>query len=229
MLKPKRKIGKKELKQDALITTYAKVTAAYEEYKKPLGIGLAVAVVSVLAIVAYMNNQSTNEQKAAVQLAEIVPYFDSGDFNVAIEGIPEQNLAGLRAIVDNYGGTTSGDYARFYLARALFQLDSYDEALDLYSDFSGNGDLLRSARAAGMAACYEGKGQFLEAAEAYEQAAAYDGPENLAAQHLNNSGHNYARAGMKEKAVAMFEKLKKTYPTSMYGLSADRFLAGLSG
>lgn len=228
MLKPKRKIGKKELKQDALITTYAKVTGAYDEYKKPIGIALAVVVVAVLAIVAYLNNQSTNEEKAAVQLAAIAPYFDSGDFNVAIEGIPDRNIPGLRTIVDNYGGTTSGDYARLYLGRALLQLDAYDEALEHFSDFSGSGDLLEGARAAGMAACYEGKGEFLKAAEAYEKAAAMDGPENLVAQHLNNAGYNYARAGEKDKALAMYEKLKKVSPTSMYGRAADRFLAGLS-
>ena len=53
MLNPKKKISKRELKEDALITTYAKSMSFYEEYRKYITIGLAaLAGVIILTLVA---------------------------------------------------------------------------------------------------------------------------------------------------------------------------------
>ena len=39
---------------------------------------------------------------------------------------------------------------------------------------------------------------------------------------------NYARAGEKEKALDLYRRLKKNYPTTTYGRDADRFIEQLS-
>ena len=228
MLKPKRKIVKKELKQDALISTYAQVVDYYDKHKRNIGIGITVVVVGVLGITAYLNNQETNNGKASAELGKVISFFDSGNYRLAVDGAPEMNVPGLRSIVDNFGGTTAGNHARFYLASALYNLGEYAKALDEFSSYDGQGDMLRIARLSGMAACYEAMNDYARAAEHYESAALLVGTDASVPENLNHAARNFALSGDKEKALELYERLKKDHSTSAFGREADRYIAQLS-
>src|SRR6266571_312785 len=123
MLKPKKKISRKEIKKDALITAYEQVTLYYDENKKYVSYALTGVVIVVVAILVYLNNRRANNEKAAVELGKVFAIYDgavtnSQQYKVAIEGQPERGIMGLKAIVENYGGSESGQLARFYLANA---------------------------------------------------------------------------------------------------------------
>jgi len=228
MLRPKRRIAKRELKQDALITTYAKLATFYGRERKRIGIVITTVIVLFLAFIVYVKNQSANEEKASSDLGRIFLYFDNGQYDIAVDGIPEKNLPGLRSIVENYGNTPSGELARFYLASALYQKGNYDEAREQFEDFDGEGQLLEAARYSGIAACYEAKGGYADAAEFYEKAVGVASQDVSAAENLNNAARNYARDGNKEKAVELYKKIKKAYPATNYGREADRHISRLS-
>jgi tetratricopeptide (TPR) repeat protein len=228
MLKPKKKISKRELKQDTLVTTYMKVQAFYDKYKKAISIGVTAVAVVVIAIVVFMKNRADNNERAVVQLAAVHQLYDDGQFQMAIDGVPERNVVGLKAIVDNFGSTRTGDLARFYLADAYFQLGKYAEALEHFEDCSPSDDLLNASRLAGIAASYEALGNHAEAGNYFERAAAKDPTEGSMAEHLHNAARNYAQAGDKERALDLFRRIKKNYPTTTYGREADRYITQLS-
>jgi tetratricopeptide (TPR) repeat protein len=211
-----------------LISTYAQTVDFYEKNKKSIGIGVAVLVVAVFAIVAYVNNQETNNEKASAELAKVVSYFDSGNYRLAVDGAPEMNVPGLRSIVDNFGGTTSGNHARFYLASALYNLGEYEAALEEFSSFDGSGDMLRIARLAGMASCYEALKNYREAAEHYENAASLVPTDVSVPENLYHAARNFALGGNKERAIELYERLKKNHSTNTYGREADRHIAQLT-
>ena len=211
-----------------MISTYAEVVVVYEKNKKPIGIGIAVLVLAVLGIIAYMNNQDTNNEKASAELAKVAPFFDSGNYRLAVDGAPEMNVPGLRSIVDNFGGTTSGNHARFYLASSLYNLGEYSQALDEFSAYSGSGDILRIARLAGMGACSEALKDHRKAAEYYENAATLVSTDVTVPENLNHAARNYALSGNKEKAIELYERLKKNHATTVFGRDADRFIAQLT-
>jgi tetratricopeptide (TPR) repeat protein len=228
MLKPKKKISKRELKQDALITTYMKVQTFYDKHKKAISIGTTTMVVVVIAIVVFVKNRADNNERAVVQLAAIHQMYDNGQFQTAIDGVPERNVAGLKVIVDNFGSSRTGELARFYLADAYFQLGKYTEALENFQDCSPSGDLLKSSRLAGIAASHEALGNHKEAGNYFERAAAKDPTEGSMAEHLHNAARNYAQAGDKERALDLFRRIKKNHPTTTYGREADRYIIQLS-
>lgn len=228
MLKAQKKITKRQMKQDALVMSVARATDFYEKHKKHISIGVGILVAIVVGSYIYAKNKADNNEKATVALGNISSYFDSGQYKLAIEGIPERNIMGLKAIVDNYGGTPSGEMARFYLAGAYFELGNYDEALKHFEQYSPHDDLTAVSRLAGIAGCYEAKGQYEQAAEYYEKAALNYPKDVEAPEHLNAAAANYALAGKKERAIELYKKLKKEYPTSSFGRDADRFLARLS-
>ena len=154
--------------------------------------------------------------------------YDAGQFQQAIDGVPSQNLTGLKSIVDNYGGTKGGDLAAFYLADAYFQLGKYAEALESFESAGASEALVESSRLAGIASCHEALGHFADAARYFEKAAGQDVTDGTAAEHLNSAARNFALAGDKERAVDILKRIKKKYPTTNYGREADRFIAQLS-
>jgi len=228
MLRPKKKISRRDLKEDTLVTTYVKLTSFYEANKRNISIALTVIVLAVFAVVIYFKNRSDNNEKAITALGAVFETYDSGQFQTAVDGIPEKNIQGLKAIVDNYGNSAAGDIARFYLASAYAQLGRYDESLKEFEDCSPSSELLSVARLSGIGSCYEAKGMFREAAGSFEKAATQYPKDISAAENLNSAARDYAQAGEKEKAIELYKRIKKNYPTTAFARDADRFIAQLS-
>jgi tetratricopeptide (TPR) repeat protein len=233
MLKPKKKITKKEIKQDGLITAYAQVTSFYYENKKYISYAITGLVVIVIAVFIYINNRRANNEKAASEIGKIFSLYDAAannpaQYKAAIDGIPERGVMGLKSIVSNYGGTESGELARFYLASAYFGLRQYDEALKQFDDFSGGDKFLQASALAGVGACYEAKGEYANASSSFEKAANKYLNTITTPDYLNSAAQCYALAGEKEKAVALYKRLKKEFPTSSYAREAERYITQYS-
>ena len=225
MLKPQKKISKREIKEDKLVSTYFEARSWMENNKR-----LAAYIVAApLVVVAlwFWWNQKTNESNeiATAQLAKIIPYFDEGKYDLAINGVPQEGAQGLQAIVDEHGRTTSGQFAKLYLANAYFAQKNYDKALEYYDDISSSSKMISSAACAGMGTCYEMKNDYAKAGSYFEKAASKDMNLMQAPENLQRSAVNYAAAGKKEKAVELLKMLKKEFPTSRYAQDADRFIA----
>jgi TolA-binding protein len=228
MLRPKKKISKKELKEDALVSTYVKATGWYEENRKRVNIAALVIVILVISAVVFMNNRRSGNEKAMTELGRIYAYYDDAQYILAIDGVPERNITGLKSIVDNYGSSEAGELARFYLANCYFQLRRFDEALQEYKDFSPGSQLLTVSRFAGIAACYEARGQYEDAASMFEKAAVTYGNDISAPENLGHAARNFALAGNKERALDLYRKIKKEFPKSPVARDVDRYIAQLS-
>jgi tetratricopeptide (TPR) repeat protein len=205
-----------------------KVTTFYEKHKRQISIGItAIVVIAVVALI-YFRNRADNNERALAQMAAVYTYFDNGQYQIAVDGAPERSIAGLRSIVDNYGGSDGGELARFYLASAYYKLDSTEQALACFEDFSPGNKFLEVSRYSGIAACHESLGNHLEAAEYFERAASADAEGVSVAENLHHAARNYAESGEKEKAVELYRRLKRNHPTTRYGREADRFISELS-
>ena len=228
MLRPKKRISKKEMKEDALVSTYVQARTYYEEHKRNISVALTAIVVLAIAGVVYVNNRKTNNEKATTELGKVYQFYDGGQFQKAIDGMPEQNIVGLKSLVANYGGTHSGEFARFLLANCYYQLGNYEDALRHFEDFSPGDPQFDATRLAGIAQCDEALGKHADAAEYFDKAATKYPQLANAAEYFSSAARNYALSGQKERALDLYKRLKKNYPTTTYGRDADRFIAQLS-
>ena len=233
MLKPKRKITKKEIKQDSLLTAYAQLTSFYYENKKYISYALTALVLIVIGIFVYTNNRRANNEKASAEFAKVFPIYDNGasdvkQFKVAIDGQPERGIMGLKAIVENYGGSDAGEMARFYLANAYYQLGQFDDAQKAFDSFSTGNPFLEASGYAGLASCYEVKHDYAKAASYFEKAANLVTSAVATPEYLNSAARCYGLSGEKEKAISLYKKLKKEYPTSTFARDVDRYIAQFS-
>lgn len=225
MLTPKKKITRKEIKQDNLVTFYYKAYAFLDEHKRNLAIVVGGIALVILAVVLYKNNQAADNEIAGADLYNTVKLFEANQFQDAIEGKPGTNVVGLRKIVEDYGSTENGELAKIYLGNAYLMLAKFDEALKAYEDYGGGNDLLKAAALAGEAACYEAKEDYENAASYYLKASKVTAENVLNPQYILFAGINYLNIGKQEEAKELFETIKRDFSKSMFARDVDRYLA----
>jgi len=225
MLKPKKRISKREIKEDKLVTTYFEAQSWFELNKKRISTVATILAVVVAAIWIYYNNRATGDLNATTDLGKVMRYYDQGQYQIAINGAPQENIRGLEQIVSDYGSTPTGQIARLYLANCYFSLSQYDKALELYRDTDVSDKSLMASVYAGIAACEVEKGNIAEGARMFEKAAGTDSGEMNTAEYLYRAAGGYVQAGEKEKASELLERLKKDFPQSTYAREADRLVA----
>jgi tetratricopeptide (TPR) repeat protein len=230
MLKPKKKITKKELKQDKLVTWYFKFSEWTSIYQKKITTGalILLGLILILYFVVIKPNQE-NKEIASTALANVMGFYDYRQYQIAMEGIPERNVIGLKSIVSEYGSTEPGEIAKVYLGNCYFLLKDYDNALKYYQEFSGSNKLYKVSALAGVASVYEVKKNYKEAADYFEKAAEKAADEIQTPENLFFAARNYNLANDKKKAVELLEKIKTNYPKSYYSKDIDRFIAEYQG
>jgi len=207
MLRPRKHLSKKELKEDKLVTFYAQLTAWLENYKMYLVAGIAALAVIVLGVYFYSQSSKSAEKDASVELTKATRAYESSDLSTAIPM--------LTSLVEKYGHTASGNLGRFYLANALFQNKEFDKAKAYYDKFASSfkgDDYFRSAAFGGVAACLEEKKQYEDAAKAYERAAEKFEKSAQEATFLFKAGRCYLLANKAEKAKGLFQKIVDGFP-----------------
>ncbi|CUS79334.1 Tetratricopeptide repeat-containing protein [Candidatus Kryptonium thompsonii] len=207
--------------------TYYKAREFVEKNKKILSYILTGVIIIVAGIIIYRNNVKAENERAEALLSKIIGYYDNGDYKTAIDGIPQRNIQGLKYIVENYGGTDAGEIATYYLASAYFMLGDYDNALKYFKKYDGNDKLLFSASLAGIASIYEIKGEYKKAGEYFEKAAQRFRENILVPEYLYNAARNYKLAGEKEKALRLYERIKKDYPNFAKIRDVEIYIASL--
>jgi len=225
VLKQKKKLQKKQLKEDKLVTTFTQVQEFYEDNQKII-LGVVGAVAALILILFFYINKLENENlTATAELSRVLPAYENGGYQEAIDGKPGTNIIGLKSIVDLYSGTNQGELARIYLANAYFFLGQIAEAQKEFEDYSGSSLELKASAKAGVASCQESMSAFGDAASNYEKAADYNEFNPLNAEYLLFAGINYINSDQAEKAKEVLTKLKKDYSSSVAGREADRYLA----
>lgn len=225
MLTKKKQISKKEIQEDKLVTSYYQTISFVEKYKKQIYIYLGVLVVLAAAVYFYIDNQSKNNDKANTELARVMDLYNQGAYQEAIDGRQGTNISGLKKIVDQYGSTENGETAKIFLGNSYNYLGKFDEAYKAYDDYSGSIDELKAAALAGKAGVYEAKKEFEKAAAAYKDAAHISKTNVMNGEYLLDSGINFLKANMKEKALEQFKVLQEEYKTSPAMRELDRYMA----
>ena len=224
MLTKKKKLSKREIKEDKLVTTYYKVYNYFMENKNRLGMYAGGLAIAVLAIYFYLSNKASNNEIAGTQLGRVLAIYDAGSYLEAIEGRQGTNIVGLKKIVSDYGSTNNGEIAKIYLANAYQMLGKVEEAFDLYKDYGGSNEIFKATALAGEAGYYAYKNDFEKAADLYLRASRVSKANVLNPDYMLKAAVNYIEAGNKEEAKDLLETIRKDYQTSTAFRDVDRYL-----
>lgn len=225
MLAQKKKITKKQLKEDSLVTFYYQAVKFYEDNMKPILIVAGSVVVLAVLIYLYIVKTNSDNNKASIELARTVTLFETGNYQEAINGKKGTNIMGFKQIVDTYGSTEYGEIAKVYLANSYFYLGKLEEAYKTYDDYSGSDDMYKAAALAGVAGYYESKNELEKAADKFKEAA-YISNENASnPQYLYEAAIIYIKLNQKAEAKELLDKIKEEYKTSDVMREIEKYAA----
>jgi|GEM_PF-252229 len=165
MVKPQRRITKKELKQDEFLEFLYKGEQFARKNAKVLSyIGAGILVVVIVAIMMY-NSRQNAEMAAATALGAAQTAFDQGNYSEVIDQ--------LQPVVDTYAGTNSAGVAIFYIGSAYYRQGEYDQAemyFEQYINEYDNDPMLGASSQANLGALAADNDHYQEAAERYREA-----------------------------------------------------------
>ena len=228
MLQKKKKLSKKEIKEDKLINFYKSSVNFFEKYQSKIFIYVGVLVVVAAAVYFYENQKIINDDKAALELSRIMPLFDQGAYLEAIEGKQGTNIMGLKNLVEEYSGTENGETAKIYLADCYSFLGNYEEAFKYYKDYDGGIDYFEAASLAGQAGYYAMNGDFDKAANLYLNASKQSQVNSQNPDYMLNAGICFLKIGENDEAKILFNKIKEDYSTSLANREVDKYLAAIN-
>lgn len=229
MLGKKKKLTKKDIKQDKLVEFYYKTQDYIQKNQKKVLIYLGAFVGVILLVIFYSNYRSSKNEEAGQLLSKVMDLYDAGSYLEAIEGKQgTPRIKGLKEIVNEFGSTENGETAKIYLANSYAFLGQYEKAFQYYKDYGGSNDLLKATALAGQASYYSVKGDYEKAAKLYKQAAYISEINPNRPDYLLQAGINYMQINKKDEAKNLFQIIKDDYKASNAHAQVDRYFLELN-
>ncbi|MEO8583991.1 MAG: tetratricopeptide repeat protein, partial [Flavitalea sp.] len=184
----------------------------------------------ILLVAGYFVYQSyivaPEEQKATEAIWKAEDYYRHDSARLALNG--DGPNAGFLKIISKYGGTKTGNLAKFYAASCYMKLNDYNNAIKYLKDFTAS-DKLISVRATGLLGdAYAEAGKKAEAAEEYHKAGTLYPDDNFnSPEYLFRAGLLYQELNKNKEAIESFQIIKDKYSSSERGVEIDKYLARL--
>jgi tetratricopeptide (TPR) repeat protein len=186
---------------------------------KTIGYIVVGAVICASALYFFNGMNAAKNEEAMTALSRISSYYDSGDTKKALEGDPARNIRGgqvigLKAIVEEYGGTDAAKIAGLQAGFVLLEEGKFQEAVEYFELAVKSADPYVSAGGkAGLAACKEYDKQYEAAAALYLEASG-DKNSSLYEKYIFFAAINYEKmslnggsTGSKEKAIEIYKNI----------------------
>jgi tetratricopeptide (TPR) repeat protein len=196
MLKPQKRITKKEIRRDPLMEFLYNLRHWWLVHKKKVYRYGSIALVVIVLLSIVFRWRSAQDAKAASLVGIAFVEFGHGNYQTVI--------AQLAPAVDEYSGLKSFGNGLFILARSeLYIGDSTaaEEHFQLYLDDYAKDPLLSAGAQAGLGIIAEGRGEYLTAAELFKKAGRSAPSEGLQHRYTIYSARNFLSAGNPQETL----------------------------
>jgi predicted negative regulator of RcsB-dependent stress response len=222
MAREQKRLKKKELREDPLMTAITKAQVWLAEHGKKLTIGILAVVIVIVAVnmLGKMRTEADMESRKA---------FADVQLEIA-QTAPDDVIPILLRVVDDYEGTSGAAEALFTAAEMALNQEEPERAEELFSRFLSDykGEYLLAAGAyGGLATALVNQGRFEEAAEAYFNLASDKQARHYRFYALLDAGKAYASAEKYDDARRMFNIVLDEQDFSDFRTRAEEELARL--
>ncbi len=206
----------------------AKARDFWTRYNKPLLIVCGAIILLGGGYLAYKKfYQGPNEAKAADYSFRAEEYYRMDSAKLALNG--DGQNPGFLKVISRYGGTETGELAKFYAGDCYLKLGDNANAIKYLKDFSTGSKMIQARAYKLLADAYAEQGKNSEALDYYKKAASHFEEDNINTPEYLFLAAYFADKVMKNssEAISLYKKLKEKFPNSDRGMEADKYLAEL--
>ncbi|MFO8000461.1 MAG: tetratricopeptide repeat protein [Marinilabilia sp.] len=218
-------MAKKQQQDDSLENVESALTKTeqfIEDNQKLISMAAIALIVIVSGYWAYKKIYMEPLQKEAQEsVFHAQQQFQADSFEVALNG--DGMNPGFLEIMDTYGSTKTGKLAEYYAGVCYLNLEEYDNAIDLLTDFSTEEPLLNATAKGAAGDAYLEAGDAAEAIKWYEKATKVDN-ELITPLYLFKLGLLYEEDGRKEQALEAYNRIKDNYEDSFEARNIDKYI-----
>lgn len=199
MARQQKRLKKKELREDPLMTAVSETQLWLAVNGKKLAMGIIAIAIIIVAVVLLRNMREEADLESRQAFAD-------AQLEIA-QSNPEDVIPPLLRIADDYQGTSGGSEALYTAAEMALNQQEAERAVELFNRFLDEykGEYLLEAGAyGGLATAHENLGHFEEAADIYMRLADHKDARHYRYFALLNAGKAYAQAEQYDKARAAF-------------------------
>ena len=219
MLKPRKRLTKREMKEDKFVTFALNATDFLQRNWISVALGIVAVVVVIGGSAGWIKHQRAKQNAAWELLA---------DANVAErEGKTDRAERLYEQVVEQFGRTKAGLVAYTSLGDLQFGEGRFDEAIEAYQkvlDRVGGDPLMAFAAYSGIGACLEEQGKYEEAAIHYRSYAETHSDSPFAPEALSDAARCFVQAGRIVEARTALEQIVRAYPKSQVVYQARSLL-----
>jgi TolA-binding protein len=224
MLKPRKKLTKRQMKEDKLVTYYFKSIDYIQQNSKLLA-GVLLGIAAVIAVTyLVVHSRHAAETNASVELSKALVELENGSQETAADV--------LQTMINNFSGTKNAGRGVFHLANVKYEAGKYDEALKLYKQYVddyGDDEILASSAYSGIGACYEQLENFETAAKFYLKGAEKFSKSFAAPDQLMQAARCLQLVNKNAQAKEIYQKVIDKYPDARQKRDAETQMNALNG
>ncbi|MBP9080276.1 MAG: tetratricopeptide repeat protein [Flavobacteriales bacterium] len=187
---------------------------------------ITVAVVAVLAIVGgllgyrkFISEPRAKEAQEMIWKAQY--YFEIDSLDKALNG--DGNYLGFASVAEQYGSTSTGNLAKFYMAVIFHQKGEYETALQYYKEADLGDDVLRVMAVGNQGDVLVELGKPAEAAAQFMQAADLVKSDYTTPMFLMKAGIVYQQQNDWKNAARCFGRIVSDFPNSPDATTAKKY------
>ena len=207
---------------------WLRIEAFLKKYQKAILIAVGAVVVIVGGWYAYQNMVvEPKEAQAADAIYKAEANFAQDSLKAALSGVG--TARGFLYIINNYGGTKSGNLAKYYAGVCYLRLGDFNNAVKYLKDFSTDAKQIQMMAYGCLGDAYSELNKNDDAITYYKKAAAtFDKDEANASEYLFRAGMKLELMGKTKDAVDIYKQLKEKFPQSPRAMQADKYIYRLS-
>ena len=183
-------------------------------------LGIIALVAIYFAFKRFYVAPKEKEAESSIFMAQ--RYFEQDSFKLALDG--DGANVGLLEIINSYGITKTANLACYQAGISFLKLGEYEEAIKYLKKFSGKDKMVAPIAIAAIGDAELELGQDKEAASSYVKAAGMNENSFTTPIFLMKAGEAYERSGEPDKALKVYQQLKKDYPNSSEGSQVDKYI-----
>lgn len=214
------------------IEAFEQTLTKSEQYVEENQNGLLMIVAAIIVVVggyfAYQNLYMAPKQIEATEaIYKAEQLFEKSSYTEALNGDEIAGVTGFLDIINEYGGTPTGNLAHYYAGICYLRTGDYENAITYLDEFKSDDKVISSVAQGAIGDAFLEQGDQANAMSYYMKAAETNPNQFVTPIYLNKAALLASTMGDNQKALSLYERIKEDYSNTREAQVAEKNIARL--